>query len=350
MCMNEIRKCIEKLMKNPTTTIIYFEEFGKHGAPSITVCAYANHLGNGTSYKANKLAENNLTLNAYVRGNIWWSNSSEISPEKLYEDITWTLDDLVDRIEYTFKDKRYTLNASKKIWKSSWTVVNKKWEGRCFTFNPTAEMNLQGLIHVNIISKFPFDLEVSFHAKHQATDSELDGISFRAKYRQYYILEIPVDIIMNRNTDSMPCIDEEDKFDETRNKIAVDKMMDEIGCVVPFIKKNESAAKTCVNQTSAKTALEIFEAIGPYYDLYNWKSVPLPCKQIHVEPRKTFESPEWDNQTWISGHFMKISKVTKQQASYSFTSFYAEVGGVVGLLLGISVHQVASLLDFIPNI
>ena len=64
MCMNEIRKCIEKLMKNPTTTIIYFEEFGKHGAPSITVCAYANHLGNGTSYKANKLAENNLTLNA----------------------------------------------------------------------------------------------------------------------------------------------------------------------------------------------------------------------------------------------------------------------------------------------
>jgi hypothetical protein len=60
-------------------------------------------------------------------------------------------------------------------------------------------------------------------------DSELDGISFRAEYRQYYELEVPVDIIVNRNTDPMPCIDEEVNFDETRNKIAVDKMMEEVG-------------------------------------------------------------------------------------------------------------------------
>ena len=66
--MYEIRKCIEKLMKNPTTTIIYFDEFGKHGVPNITVCAYANHWGNETSYKTDKLAEHGLTMNRYVRG------------------------------------------------------------------------------------------------------------------------------------------------------------------------------------------------------------------------------------------------------------------------------------------
>ena len=66
-------------------------------------------------------------------------------------------------------------------------------------------------------------------------------------------------------------------------------------------------------------------------------------------PRKTLESLGRDDRTWINAKFMKISKVTEQQASYSFTSFYAEVGGFVGLLLGISVHQVAMLLDYIPN-
>jgi hypothetical protein len=44
---------------------------------------------------------------------------------------------------------------------------------------------------------------------------------------------------------------------------------------------------------------------------------------------------------------MKISKITEQQESYSFTSFYAEVGGFVGLLLGISVHQVSLIFDYI---
>jgi hypothetical protein len=186
--------CFKKLKNNPTTTIIYSEEFGMHGAPSITVCAYANHLGNGTSYKTDKLDDNGLTLNDFVRKNHWWSNS-DLSPEQLYEDITWTLDDFVDRIEYTFKSKRYAPKATNVIWKSLWSETNKKWEGRCFTFNPSPEMNGKGLLRVDIISKFSFDLEVSFHAKHQATDSELDGVSVRAKYKQYYELEIPVDII-----------------------------------------------------------------------------------------------------------------------------------------------------------
>ena len=104
----------------------------------------------------------------------------------------------------------------------------------------------------------------------------------------------------------------------------------------------------CTDETAANIAVDIFESNGPFYDLYNWKQVPLPCNQIHVVPRKTFESPEWDNQTWINAKFMKISKITEQQESYSFTSFYAEVGGFVGLLLGISVHQVSLLLDYIP--
>ena len=80
ICLYEIWECIKKLKKNPTTTIIYSEEFGKHGAPSITICAYSNHLENGTSFKTDQMAENGLTLNDYVRNNTWWSNSSDISP------------------------------------------------------------------------------------------------------------------------------------------------------------------------------------------------------------------------------------------------------------------------------
>ena len=181
-------------------------------------------------------------------------------------------------------------------------------------------------------------------------DNELDGVSFVAQHKQYYTLEVPVDIIRNRNTDSMPCIQEGGNFDESRNKVTLKTMMEDIGCVVPYIERSESVCPICTNKTKAKTAEHIYGAYGNYYDLYRWDRVPLPCKHMHVEPRKTFESLDWFNRTWISARFMKIGKVTEQQAAYSFSSFYAEVGGFVGLLLGISLHQIGLLLDFIPEI
>ena len=348
--MVEIWQCIKKMSNNPTTTIIYFEEFGQHGAPSITVCAYSDHLGTGTSYRRKMLARHGLTLHDYAREGIWWSNMSGVTPEQVYQDITWALEDLVDRVEYTFKETRFTLSARNSSWKNLWTVTNRKWEGRCFTFNPTPEMSQKGLLDIHIISKFQFDLEISFHEENQSTDKELDGISFRAMYRQYYILEVPVDIIINRDTANIPCAQETENFDKKRNKIAVDKMIADLGCVVPFIERNETNEKICTSKNLSKTAVEIFEATGKYFDLFNWNQVPQPCQQIHVEPRKVFESPEWDNQTWINAKFLKTSKVTQQIPSYSFTSFYAEVGGFVGLLLGVSLHQVSRILDFIPYI
>jgi hypothetical protein len=70
---------------------------------------------------------------------------------------------------------------------------------------------------------------------------------------------------------------------------------------------------------------------------------------MHVEPNKILDTPSWDNLTWILAKFRKINKVTEQQELYSFTSFYDEVGGFVALLLGVSVHQLSMLLDYIPN-
>ena len=180
-------------------------------------------------------------------------------------------------------------------------------------------------------------------------DKELDGISFVATYRQYYEIELPVEIIKNRNTQNMPCSSGEEKFDEKRNRVALNRMMSDAGCVVPFIERNENDTEICRNKKDARIAHKIYEGDGIYYDLYGRKNIALPCKQMHVVPRQSFTSPEWNNQTWISALFMKISKVTEQQQAYSMLSFFAEVGGTVGLLLGVSVYQLRMLFDLIPH-
>ena len=350
-CMFEVEQCIEKLVRDSTATHIYFEEFGNHGVPSITVCAFSDHMGHGRAYKTDKLEKHGLTIKKYVRDHVWWSNIPGITPEEVYEDVTWNLDDLVDSIEYTFADTKHWLSPANKTWLDLWSVTNKKWEGRCFTFNPTIEMSRKGLININIISKFSSDLEIRFHAAHQATDKELDGVMFRVRYRQHYILEVPVDVIINRNTeDSMPCTQGSHHFDEARRTMIIKKMVSEVGCVVPYIIRNSSDEFICRDEDSAKIADLINEGKGKYYNLFNWKTLPLPCQQFHVEPRNAFEAPDWNNLTFISANFMKTSKVVEQLPAYSLLSFYAELGGGVALLLGISVHQlVVSFIDTLPG-
>ena len=348
VCIYEIIQCLNKMLKDPTTTIIFLDEFGKHGVPSITLCPYSNHLDNASAYNHKILLTYGLTPKEYSDLNIW--NTSTITPEDLYEEITWQLEDIIDKVSYSFQNTSEILNGSSDKWKSMWTSVDKKWEGRCYTFNPPTQINGVGLVDISFVSKFPFDLELTFHAKHQSSDKDLDGISFVAKSGLYYELEVPVDIIINRNTKTRPCIGNSENFDANRNKVALEKMIEEVDCVVPFMNRNGTKASICQNVTFAKTAVEILEAHGKFYDLYNWIDVPLPCMQIFVDPRKTFDTPAWFNQTKIKASFLKMSKITQQREAYPFHSFYAEVGGFVGLLLGVSIYQLADLMDLIPCI
>ena len=211
-------------------------------------------------------------------------------------------------------------------------------------------MSTPGLSNIEIISKFPHDLVISYHARNQSMDEDLNGISFLAHNKQFYKLKVPIDIIRNRNTAAKPCTLENENFNKLRTEIAMEKMIELLGCVVPFIESEGNEYPICTNTTAATIAEEIFEGLGNYYDFYNSEKIPLPCNQMHADPIQIFDSPEWDGQTWINAKLMRNSRVTEQQAAYSFHSLYAEVGGFVGLLLGISVYQLGSLIDFIPDI
>ena len=217
-------------------------------------------------------------------------------------------DDLVTRVEYTLRGSKMIINASTPDWESLWLETRRKWEGRCFTFNPSPDMSSSGLSNIEIISKFPHDLIISYHARNQTMDEDLTGVSFIAHQNQFYKLKVPVDIIWNRNTESKPCTPEDLSFDDLRNGIAVTNMMELVGCIVPFIKNDEEKYPICESPSEATIAEEIFEGRGPYYDFYNSDKIPLPCKQMHADPVKVFAEPEWDGQTWVNAKFTRHSQ------------------------------------------
>ena len=60
-CLFEVQKCVARLLDDPSTTVISFEEFGHHGVPSATVCPHSDHRDTDQGYRHNRLQASDHT-------------------------------------------------------------------------------------------------------------------------------------------------------------------------------------------------------------------------------------------------------------------------------------------------
>ena len=119
-----------------------------------------------------------------------------------------------------------------------------------------------------------------------------------------------------------------------------------LGCTTPFVRNKTNI---CVDPDKAKKALEIQSDIFDGDNSILGNACPKSC--LHV--KSSFgrqESYDIENdENYVPGalkiYFQHDIKVSKSYWSYSGLSLLAEVGGYVGLFLGISVQQVSNVLE-----
>ena len=67
-----------------------------------------------------------------------------------------------------------------------------------------------------------------------------------------------------------------------------------------------------------------------------------------ITTTKSYETKwKYPNYSYVEIVFPKVIKVYERSYTYSGLSLIAEIGGYVGLFLGISVNQVTNVLDFL---
>ena len=232
-----------------------------------------------------------------------------------------------------------------------WSETDSRGHGRCFTTTPTEKHIKLGIQEITLtVSEY---VTVYFHTPGmfitaKAKTEMLQEFFLNAKSGRLYELDVKHDLYNVLGNDGAACnSDKSYSKDLCANENVEMKSMEEYGCHTPFgLKKT----KICQDSDKAKQVLGIYtEEI----EKHNSKCLN-PCSFFSIMAMETKNTklgclfgkcPK--NRVIIS--FKENIKVTTGYYLYSGLSLVAEVGGYVGLFLGVSVNQISNLFECILN-
>lgn len=282
-----------------------------------------------------------------MEGNIFGSNENCTDPEKLFEHVVAQPSDLLYGLRYHYaqqsnKTKVYPNLDSRGIL----TKTDHKEYGRCFTATPTKEMIGHGIKQVDIYVKADSTTrgpKILFHYPGMFVPETMGNplfITTHPRMQKEFQSEYE---IHNRLAEAEePCDDDINyDFDACAQKEIEEKMLSKYGCTTPF---GPNKMKICTNQTVG------IEAQKEYTNFWNnlfQTDCKKPCRLMYTRLANTKEGIYLTSKPKgkITLFLKDTVRTTNEIFLYSVLSLIAEVGGYVGLFLGVSVNQISTLAD-----
>ena len=268
------------------------------------------------------------------------------NPSKLYESVVAKPDDFLIRIKYSFFGDQDAQNFYPEIPSKVWSFVDGSYEdkhhpnGRCFTAKPMPDMISYGIDKILLYTSAP--TIVYFHNPHIfATDRQKTGIQLAIERK----LEVDVEHEVFKMLDfgGEPCTNNVTYKKDLCVYKEVDKIsIEKYGCTTPYGLQKTKICKDNVN--GSEVLKQHFKALYK-----NKHSCMNPCEVMSIRAfvRKDSVWPSVDGKKvgLMKIYFKQNIKVTKGLYLYSTLSLIAEIGGYVGLFLGVSVNQISWLID-----
>ena len=113
------------------------------------------------------------------------------------------------------------------------------------------------------------------------------------------------------------------------------------GCVMPINTKKPNEKQCLPNDTMTE---EYWDSI--YKIAYN-KYCKLPCSSMEVTFPTITKDKGTPDEAYVVFYFLNLVKVQTTYWSYTIISLLAEVGGNLGLLLGMSLLDITKVIDWL---
>ena len=314
------QECLEKYLKNLQSSTVAIEDASKHDYPAASIC-----LNDLDAFYLETLKKCNLTPNEYRWDEIWTGNGTEDfcnDPSALYEEMT--------KDPFNSVVSAVTVNLNFNL--TAYTTKDDWVNGRCYEFElpkdtkiTTMEFRFWNSAYVYIHSPG------SFHGT--------DYWDIQVLIGKVIFVNILHEVFEVLDFDGQPC----KKYPNGRDKCIDDKIheisMEELGCTSPY---GQNKSNICTNHGKSSKAYSIFEDLTLNNLTEANKYCPRSCAYQILSLDKTFlDNPASSSKTqgYLRLRFQNFIKVSKSHLGYGWLEFVAEVGGYVGLFLGVSINQ-----------
>ena len=141
-----------------------------------------------------------------------------------------------------------------------------------------------------------------------------------------------------------PCnTDNTYQMDECYTKETEKTSLATVGCTTPY---TSNKTNICTDANKGLAALNIYNKFM-FYTSKNYEGCYHPCSYLIVSSKEFLSHSTYFMFSNITIYFPQVIQETKTQYTYSGLSLIAEIGGYVGLFLGISINQITNLLEFL---
>ena len=345
-------RCLDKYLNEPKGTHVSIENPIDYPYPEISFCGYVLH------YEEN-LAACNITPDQYFDQAIWSNTKIEgvcSDPKRLYESLVDT---------FNFKLPEITLWSFESMYgevfypdETNSEVKSLLGQGPCLSLKlPKVwlwklDMNLEVSESFGVFITTPNDKlsPYNFHHIEMATDLHKE-INLVHEIASVFNL---AGSNCKQNTNRDACVNDyvsKVSLGCTAFKNIVEvkfpqNLTQSFECTTPFV---NDKSNICTNLTLAEFARQRQSDIIYGNSTELTQICPMDCVQVATQ-FGSHEDTDISNSThYIPGRlsltFQKYIKVTSTYWSYTGLSLLAEVGGYVGLFLGVSVNQISDIFE-----
>ena len=335
--------CYIRFQNKLTGTSDLYKHISEVPFPDLTFCPVSG-------YKENVLRNNGLqNISDYTEESIWSSsNGNTESPEELYIESTFSLEEIIGIVE-VYLD-RY-INGSEKVTfdpKSNQNPCGEDamkvflareyyFNGNCYSIVMPECVHQAGPLEVIVNVKEAVDVFIHHPGQFLSPNSRSRIRILQNRHVKMALTHETVKLLPDFGT----CTNDypEGSYDNCIYSQLNNKTLEEIGCSVPW---QANKSEICKDLSQAKIARDIYEK-----NRRNQEDICQDsCQLTNVYLGPTVEELQTSS-TKVIFYFRRDIKLSTEYIVYQELSLLAESGGIVGLILGVSVLHIRYLFYYI---
>ena len=340
--LQQVVRSVTKFNEQKTGTTDLYRSNADLAFPELTICSKEG-------YKTDIMLENGIKESVqYFFFGQWTSNDSLKSPEQLFEEIVFRLEDMIQKVWIYTEDLVQGENliqlkpdeqfCGQDLFEDQFFYG----KGKCYKLKAPSCIHKAGIVKIRLRFKTSLVIWVHYPGQFLSPNTNTKLHPDVSHFNHVFVSHELVHLL----NISDQCVNEYldfNGFDDCLYHSLSKLTMDNLNCSVPWVPQRLGGI--CNDTKIARQAILLYEQ-----NFQNQRKLcPVSCKFANIQTGQATVQPAPEDMNALGEvhiSFRKDVKLTQEYLLFSLDAMIGEIGGFVGLFLGYSLLSLSNVIGF----